>query len=371
MDNLVNQLIAKGKEGLWWDFKLKFHENIAALVHDILCMANVIHDGDRYIVFGISDSLEIIGLSMTDKRYSQADIINHIRKLAFSEHNIPNIQLDIFEYDGIELATLTIFNERLKPYYLTQEFRCQKKVIRPGVIYSRTEDTNTPLDSCAIPADVKAMWSERFGLDISAPKRFSTILEDSSNWVYDGINKAYYTIDPDFTIEIGEVEHEGGNYWWQNVLVEKPNQYSYYLKYKNAVIEELPVVHFYNENLKIPFPGIEFITYPNSDDGLDADFYCDLYYFQTGTLAYSLFKHLREIETSKITEKTLSSPIESQIKAPIISLPFFILERQVLSKYQEFMIKRPQLIEERFFGGDYSRWDIEKMFSEWVYDQLI
>lgn len=379
MEHLVNQLLLSGREGLWWDFKQKFHENIAALVHDIICMANVIHDGNRYIVFGISDSLEVLGLSQEDKSYSQADIINHLRKLAFSEHNVPNVQLNAVVYKGAEIAVLTIFNERLKPYYLTQEFRCKNKLIRAGVVYSRVEDTNTPLDSCANPSDLKAMWSERFGLDLSAPKRFSIILEDSENWIYDGVDKAYYAVDPDFTIEIGELEYEGGNYWWQNVLVEQPKQYNYYLKYKNAVIEELLVVHYYKENLKIPFPDIEFITYPEANDGFEADFYCDLYYFQKGTLVYSLFKHLREIETATITSRTLASPISSQIKPPIIRLPFFItgndserlqLQAEFKEKYKAFMLNRNKLLESRFPDGDYNRWHIERVFSEWIFEQL-
>ncbi|MFQ1761841.1 hypothetical protein ACK366_02850, partial [Aeromonas veronii] len=49
MNSIINDLLSKGKEGLWWDFKQKFHNNMAAMVHDILCMANVIHNGNRYI----------------------------------------------------------------------------------------------------------------------------------------------------------------------------------------------------------------------------------------------------------------------------------------------------------------------------------
>lgn len=380
MEHIVDKLLHSGTEGLWWDFKLKFHENIAALVHDIICMANIVHDGNRYIIFGISDSCEVLGLSQEEKSYSQADIINHLRKLAFSENNIPTVQLDFLTFRGVKISVLTIFNERLKPYYLTQEFRCNGKYIRAGVVYSRIKDTNTPLDSCANPSDVKAMWFERFGLDLSAPKRFSTILEDSGNWVYDGVNKAYYAIDPDFTIDIGEVESDGGNYWWQNVFFETPRQYKYYLKYKSAVIEELSVVHYYKENLKVPFPDIDSITYPDANDGFDADFYCELYYFQKGTLKYSFFKHLREIEISTITAKTLASPISSQIKPPIIRLPFFIisndserfkLQAEFKEKYKSFMLNRNELLQSRFPDGEYNRWDIERVFSEWVFEQLV
>lgn len=54
MNETIEKLIASGKEGPWWDFKQTYHQNNAALVHDILCMANVLHDGDRYLIFGVT-----------------------------------------------------------------------------------------------------------------------------------------------------------------------------------------------------------------------------------------------------------------------------------------------------------------------------
>ncbi|OEG04289.1 hypothetical protein BFG06_21805 [Aeromonas caviae] len=93
------------------------------------------------------------------------------------------------------------------------------------------------------------MWFERFGLNLTAPDRLSILLEDAKCWNYDGISQAFYSNDPDFTIEIGSVEHEGGNYWWQNLYFENARQFDYHLKYKNKIIKTLPVVNYYNEGL--------------------------------------------------------------------------------------------------------------------------
>ena len=62
MNETIEKLIASGKEGPWWDFKQTYHQNNAALVHDILCMANVLHDGDRYLIFGVNDEGLITGV---------------------------------------------------------------------------------------------------------------------------------------------------------------------------------------------------------------------------------------------------------------------------------------------------------------------
>ena len=42
-------------ESDWLDFKWEWHENIANLILDILCLANSDADNDRYIVFGVND----------------------------------------------------------------------------------------------------------------------------------------------------------------------------------------------------------------------------------------------------------------------------------------------------------------------------
>lgn len=379
MNSIINDLLSKGKEGLWWDFKQKFHNNMVAMVHDILCMANVIHNGNRYIAFGISDSLEVVGLNDSDKKYTQADIINALRGLRFSEDNIPNIQLDFLQFNEAKLAILTIFNEPLKPYYLTKEYSHQGRSIRAGVVYSRTNDANTPLDSCANPIDVRAMWFERFGLNLTAPDRFSILLEDAKCWDYDGISQAFYSNDPDFTIEIGSVEHEGGNYWWQNLYFENARQFDYHLKYKNKIIKTLPVINYYNEGLTIPFPNIEFITYPEAQDGANAEFYCEIYYYKKGTIEYSLFQHIRKSEVPCDTSQTLSTPITTQLKPPIIKLPFFIIDsdselnelsKKIMEKYHEFNSCKSDLMRKRYPNENYNRWDVEKNFSEWVFEQI-
>ena len=65
--------IRKGKEGEYWDFKQEWHERIEDLIKDIICFSNTVHNEDCYLIFGISDNLEIVG--MRKNRRKQADII--------------------------------------------------------------------------------------------------------------------------------------------------------------------------------------------------------------------------------------------------------------------------------------------------------
>lgn len=104
---------------------------------------------------------------------------------------------------------------------------------------------------------------------------------DYENWRYDGIDKAVYLSDPDYTIKIEGAGPQYGtrNYWWGNLLYEKPVLHAYSLRCKKEKILNVHVVHFYNECLKIPYPSIKNVIDPkhgHSGDH-DIDCYCDVF----------------------------------------------------------------------------------------------
>lgn len=74
----IMNLIASKTEGQYWDFKREPHKNNESLVHDILCLANTKHDGDRFLIIGVADpskNCEIIGLDEnTPKRKKEAEL---------------------------------------------------------------------------------------------------------------------------------------------------------------------------------------------------------------------------------------------------------------------------------------------------------
>lgn len=377
MKNLVEQLVLEKREGDWWDFKLKHHTNLIDLLHDILCLSNVIYSGDRYIIFGVNDNYEIVGLNGVDRRNTQADILSFLRIKSFANHKTPNIRVDTLIIDGKELDVLTIKNESDKPYFLTRDESKSGSTVRAGVVYSRLGDSNTPKNGCASPSEIESMWRERFGLDKKVSERFISILLDFKNWKYDGISQAFYEIEPEFTIEIGDSEGTGGKFWWEESLFEKPDRFYYYLKYKNVLLHKILVIRFRSENLQIPFPDVEFVNYPEKEDGQQVNFYCDLFYYLENTISHSLFKHIRALEVSEISNISFSSPIKTQIKPPIIELPFVFFD-------SEYALKSAcsKLIENfEYFQGNidnsneitsminepHKRYSIERLFSKWAY----
>ncbi|TCV91217.1 hypothetical protein EDC52_11912 [Biostraticola tofi] len=342
-------------------------------------MANVIHERDRYIIFGVSDDLEIVGLSKDNKRYTQADIIDCLRNLHFAENKIPVIQLSYLSEGGKELATLCISNVSDKPYYLTQDYQCGKKTIRAGVIYSRTGDSNTPVNRCAPPGDVVAMWRERFGLDLPPLERFLPILEDAVNWEYDGVNKGYYKPDPAYSIETESIKEGGtGNYWWQNIEYQKPVRDEYKLKYNNQILITVPVISFRDEGLTFPLPDIDTLSYPKSGKKYETDFYADIFSFMKGTLSYSLFYHIRGLHTMPGHDIDLKMPLHTQTKPPIIKLPFLIFNtKQEKVKILKTMIQDLPVFD-KTCGSQYDpnhddvqkRMEVDKKFSWWAFNNF-
>lgn len=377
MRELIKQLVQEEREGEWWDFKLKHHVNLADLLHDVLCMANILYKGDRYIIFGVDNDYKMVGINVDDKRNTQADILDYFRKMRFANYNIPSMELSTHTFDGIEVDLLTIKDSKNKPYFITEDERKGKTIVRSGVIYSRLGDSNTPKDRCANPYEIEAMWRERFGLNDKASDRFMNVLVDFNNWQYDGIDSAFYDIDPDYTIEIGDSETDGGKFWWEEGLFEKTTKYYYHLKYKKVELHKIPVVRFRSENLCIPFPNIEYVTYPEKKDNCKTDIYCDLFFFQKNTIEYSLFKHIRALEVDSLSQQSFSTPIQTQIKPPIIKLPFLFIDDEIhlkaisnklISCFDNFLDELKNSADVVSSEDDNrKRIASERLFSEWAF----
>jgi schlafen family protein len=367
VEKLVKQLVERRKEGSWWDFKREHHECSLDLLHDILCLSNAIHSGDRYLIIGVSDDYEFIDVRSNNPRRRQSDVIDLLKAKKFAEDNVPIVTLETIYINDNEIDVIVIKNERVKPYYLLSDERKGKKTLKCGVVYSRVGDTNTPVDKCANPNDVAVMWRERFGLTLSVEERFITILLDYENWRYDGVSKAFYSLEPDYSIEIEEDENVQGKYWWQIDFFEKPVGSTYILKYKDKELYKLLVQRFHSENLCFPFPNVEYVAYPD-DQITNVECYCDLFFYVKGTIKYSLFVHVRALEIgAKLNEFSLKTPIKTQIKPPIINLPFLIFEDNS-SKDKAIEMLKQNINEYKALSADGNK--CEKLFSEWAYNQV-
>lgn len=255
----ILRLIESKREGDYWDFKREPHDNKASLLHDIICLSNSLHRGNRYLILGVSDpkeGIELTGLTEGQvNRKSQVEYIDFLRTKPFSGHCRPEIELHTIKISDTEIDVLEIFDNPLKPYYLTEDYRDRDKNVRANFIYSRTNDTNTPIDKSADVGIIEKMWRQRFGLDLSPLERMKILLLQPQDWFKDIGNKPYsYHLDfPEFRIEFSEV-HE----FWEVFSFFFTNEKSYLgtatFKYHSTTLFELEYMYCDEMRIELAVP---------------------------------------------------------------------------------------------------------------------
>lgn len=255
----ILRLIELKRESNYWDFKQEPHDNKASLLHDILCLSNSIHRGDRYLIYGVSDPKEgtnIIGLTINQvNRKSQVEFIDFLRSKPFAGDCRPEVELRTFQIDGKNIDVLVIFDNPLKPYYLTKDYKEKEKNVMANFIYTRTNDTNTPINKSADIGAIEKMWKQRFGIDLSPLERMKLLLLQPQDWFKDIGNKPYsYHLNfPEFRIEFSEV-HE----FWEVFSFFFTNEKSYLgtatFKYHSTTLFELEYMYCDEMRIELAVP---------------------------------------------------------------------------------------------------------------------
>lgn len=186
LEILVCELISLGKEGAYWDFKQEWHTDTPALLKDIICFTNTVHEKDCYIIFGVNDDMEIVG--MRTQRRKQADILDALDKLSFASVHTPQITVETITLEEKEIDVLVIYNTDQTPVYLKKPYG---KMLA-GCIYTRAEDRNTPDGGNAEIEQIEYLWRKRFGLTKPA---LQFIIEHLSNkYEWNELDSCFYNI---------------------------------------------------------------------------------------------------------------------------------------------------------------------------------
>ncbi|WP_000019148.1 ATP-binding protein [Bacillus cereus] len=193
----IEKLILSRSEGDYWDFKQEWHKDNERLLHDILCFVNTVHDRDCYIIIGVSDNGEIIGVN-EENRKKQAGILDLLSNTVFAGDNTPEVKVDTIEIEDKEIDILTIFNSYNVPYYIKNKSKKYNN-IKEGFIYTRIGDKNTPLNQNANIQQIEMLWKKRLGLTLPPLIQIVSRLENKTEWVNsDGV---YYNIyKPEFKL---------------------------------------------------------------------------------------------------------------------------------------------------------------------------
>lgn len=269
IEDIIINLINSKKEGDFWNFKEEPHENRASLLHDILCLANSQHKGNRFLIYGVTDPKPgaiIRGLSSVHKnRKTQVQFIDFLSSVKFAGDCRPEIELHTIQIENVDIDVLIIYDNPQKPYYLTENYshkleNDKEKGVLANHIYTRINDKNTPINKSADIGIIEKMWKQRFGIDISPLERMKLLLKEPKNWFKDVGNKSYaYHLEfPEFRIEFSEVEefHEVYSFFFTN-----PKSYLGKAKflYHSTTLFELEYMYCDEMRIELAVPKAENI----------------------------------------------------------------------------------------------------------------
>ena len=210
LEQEIQELIERHKEGEYWDFKQQWHSNNADLLHDIICMANSLANRDCYLIIGVEDrSYNILGVK-DENRKNQQNVIDLVhQKPVWAGGYIPEVYVKTISIAGKEIDVVVVKQNDNTPFYLLKDYKKEGQSIFKGAIYSRKGDTNTPKTGTADLRYTELLWKRRFGLLYNPSQRAKFYLKDLENWESAGGEAdklgredsfLFYKPDPDYRL---------------------------------------------------------------------------------------------------------------------------------------------------------------------------
>lgn len=104
VSEFVQELIQTGREDDYWDFKECHHDDKAALLHDIICLANNRANRDAYLIFGVRDkTFEIIGVESDSKRRNQQVMVDFLSSKNFAGQIRPRVEVCVVTLENHQI----------------------------------------------------------------------------------------------------------------------------------------------------------------------------------------------------------------------------------------------------------------------------
>lgn len=296
---VILELINLRQEGGYWDFKKEWYKSDNKgkqdLLHDIICMSNNLDSRDAFIIIGVNedDNYNLRDVSEDNGRKNTQNIVDFLKDKKFAGGLRPTVYVKSYQISGKTIDVIVILNDNNTPYYLTDNFQG----IRANYIYTRIQDTNTPIDRSADIDKVEFLWRKRLGLTQTVLERFEIYLEDYENWndgPYGEMQK-YYKYFPEFTIEYMSAKdgRDGYEYYLFSQTDSSPHWYDIQFKYHQTLLKELLGVALDGGRYFTPCPEIAGITLDKTKN-YNWDF--SYRYFTKGTFKYKIneFFYLQE-----------------------------------------------------------------------------
>lgn len=258
-------LINKKIEGHYWDYKQEWHCDNERLLLDILCLANTLHNEDCYLIIGVADNGEIIGLTEgSPSRKNQADVLDLLSNTVFAGDNVPSVAVETIKVRGKEIDILTVFNSYNVPFYLKSKSK-RYNLIQNGYIYSRDGDRNTPINVNSTMQYIEMLWKKRLGLSNPPLEQIVARLKNKVEWKQ--LSDTYYNIyNPDFKLidewDIEDRSQDKRPFYSYNQCNESTSFSTLKILCRETILKEFEIVTLDSGRYSTPVPEWGFIHDP-------------------------------------------------------------------------------------------------------------
>lgn len=302
LQNLITTLLHEDEDE-YHDFKAEWYskEDRAELIKDIFSFVNTPHHKDCYLIIGVDNNHNIVGIENDPNRLNTQKITDFLRNLPIANAHTPKVIVKTIELEGHTIDVMIIKDSTDVPVYLAEDKKPKRsdKTIHAGQVFSRVNENNTPIDGTANDAIVEQLWKKRFKLDLPIKEQYIEKLNDYSNWEYFELDKIgfRYNVNPDFCMYLSDDNEDRyrvesytlGQYRlkmdWQKLT----------LKYKDRTIDELLVVFMDGARFLTVVPSPGSILDPMYDDPLPFQ------YFYADSIDYAVEKMILGLKQPAIT----------------------------------------------------------------------
>ena len=289
----IKFLINSSHEGDYWDFKQAWHAENERLLHDILCFANTVHNENCYIIIGVSDTGEVVGVSEENRR-KQADILDLLSNTVFAGDNSPEVRVDTTRLKGVEIDVLTVLNSFNVPFYLKSKSKKYNN-IKEGYIYTRVGDKNTPISQNARIQQIEMLWKKRLGLTQPPLQQIVARLENKSEWALN--DETHYNIHkPEFMLveecDDDEDDRRKGEFY---VYSQCNSRFLYKvlkIMCNQTILKEFELISLDSGRYKTPIPTWGHVCH----DEYMVNHKCPYKYFLMDSIDYKLQKFFFDTE---------------------------------------------------------------------------
>jgi hypothetical protein len=306
-------------EAVHIDFKQEWYKNNSKLIHDILCLSNADYNGDRFLLLGVNNNAEIVGLNDSLNRKENASLFDLLRKSNFNR--LPDIDIYTLHVENADIDIIQIANTAHKPYFLLKDKSDNGTTVRAGgIVYSRNGSSNTPINSSASEIEIEKIWRERFGLDRTPFQRLKTYLLDFEGWTKTGENEWHYSQFPEFTIHaVSEsIEDSYPPFWQRAATSSKSYALNIGFFYHQTLLKTMPCSLYDEMHCFAPEP-LHKHTSIQLTDGITG---CCFAYL-ADSFEFLFLQFLKKQTKDKLFTK--NAPLKDRTQT---NMPVFIIEHQ-------------------------------------------